>query len=92
MYLLLYLFALAAVAAALGLSIRDLESGVAPGVAPGVAWGLDALESVVRAHGLLMVGGVILAGLGRVLQHLRAIDVGLGRVAKAAEDAITLDG
>ena len=28
MYLLLYLFALAAVAAALGLSIRDLESGV----------------------------------------------------------------
>ncbi len=83
MYLLLYLFALAAVAAALGLSIRDLEPGVAPG--------LDGLESALRAHGLLVVGGVILAGLGRVLQHLRAIDVGLGRVAKAAEDAVTLD-
>ncbi|MCZ6861679.1 MAG: hypothetical protein O7I42_15630 [Alphaproteobacteria bacterium] len=84
MHLLLYLFALAAIAAALGLSIRDLEPGVAPG--------LDVLESVVREHGLLVVGGVILAGLGRVLQHLRAIDVGLGRVAKAAEDAITMDG
>ena len=83
MYLLLYLFALAAVAAALGLSIRDLEPGLAPG--------LDSLESAVRAHGLLVVGGVILAGLGRVLQHLRAIDVGLGRVAKAAEDATRLD-
>jgi hypothetical protein len=88
MYLLLYLFALAAVAAALGLSIRDLESGVAPGLPSG----LDVLESAVRAHGLLVVGGVILAGLGRVLQHLRAIDVGLGRVAKAAEDATRLDG
>lgn len=83
MYLLLYLFALAAVAAALGLSIRDLEPGVAPG--------LDALESALRGHGLLVVGGVILAGLGRVLQHLRAIDVGLNRVAKAAEDATRLD-
>jgi len=83
MYLVLYLFALAAVAAALGLSIRDLQSGALPGLEP--------LESAVRAHGLLVVGGVILAGLGRVLQHLRAIDVGLGRVAKAAEDAIRLD-
>ncbi len=83
MYLMLYLFALAAIAAALGMSIRDLELGVAPG--------LDQLESAVRTHGLLIVGGVILAGLGRVLQHLRAIDVGLGRVAKAAEDAITMD-
>ena len=83
MHLVLYLFALAAVAAALGLSIRDLESGVTPG--------LDVLESALRAHGLLAVGGVILAGLGRVLQHLRAIDIGLGRVAKAAEDAVTLD-
>ena len=84
MHLLLYLFALAAIAAAVGLSIQDLE--------PGVASGLDDLESMVRAHGLLVVGGVILAGLGRVLQHLRAIDVGLGRVAKAAEEAITMDG
>ncbi len=83
MYLVLYLFALAAVAAALGLSIRDLESGVTPG--------LEVLESALRAHGLLVVGGVVLAGLGRVLQHLRAIDVGLGRVAKAAEDAVTMD-
>ena len=84
MHLLLYLFALAAIAAAVGLSIQDLEPGVAPG--------LDDLESMVRAHGLLVVGGIILAGLGRVLQHLRAIDVGLGRVAKAAEEAITMDG
>ncbi len=84
MHLLLYLFALAAVAAALGLSIRDLELGVPPG--------LDVLESALRAHGLLLVGGVILAGLGRVLQHLRAIDVGLGRVATAAEEATRLDG
>ena len=84
MYLLLYLFALAAVAAALGLSIRDLQSGMPPG--------LDVLESALRAHGLLVVGGVILAGLGRVLQHLRAIDIGLGRVATAAEDATRLDG
>ena len=83
MYIVLYLFALAAVAAALGLSIRDLQSGAPPG--------LDLLESAVRANGLMEVGGVILAGLGRVLQHLRAIDVGLGRVAKAAEDAVTLD-
>jgi hypothetical protein len=83
MHLVLYLFALAAVAAALGLSIRDLESGVTPG--------LEVLESALRAHGLLVVGGVVLAGLGRVLQHLRAIDVGLGRVAKAAEDAVTMD-
>ncbi len=88
MYLLLYLFALAAVAAALGLSIRDLEPGVAPGVTPG----LEVLESALRAHGLLLVGGAILAGLGRVLQHLRAIDVGLGRVATAAEEAARLDG
>lgn len=84
MHFLLYLFALAAVAAALGLSIRDLEPGAAPG--------LDLLESTLRSHGLLLVGGVILAGLGRVLQHLSAIDVGLARVAKAAEDAAKLDG
>ncbi len=84
MYLLLYLFALVAVAAALGLSIRDLEPGAPPG--------LDVLESALRAHGLLLVGGAVLAGLGRVLQHLRAIDVGLGRVATAAEDAARLDG
>ena len=83
MHLLLYLFALAAVAAALGLSVRDLELGAAPG--------LDVLESAVREHGLLLVGGAILAGFGRVLQHLRAIDIGLSRVAKAAEDAITQD-
>ncbi len=88
MYLLLYLFALAAVAAALGLSIRDLESGVMPGVTPG----LEVLESALRAHGLLLVGGAILAGLGRVLPHLRAIDFGLGRVATAAEEAARLDG
>jgi hypothetical protein len=84
MHFLLYLIALAAVAAALGMSIRDLELGAAPG--------LDQLESALRSHGLLLVGGVILAGLGRVLQHLRAIDVGLTRVAKAAEDAARLDG
>ena len=83
MHLLLYLFALAAVATALGLSIRDLEPGLPPG--------LDALESAVRAHGLLLVGGAILAGLGRVLQHLRASDVGLGRVAAAAEEVTRLD-
>jgi hypothetical protein len=84
MYLVLYLFALVAVAAALGLSVRDLQPGMPPG--------LDALESAVRAHGLLVVGGVVLAGLGRVLQHLRAIDIGLGRVATAAEEATRLDG
>ncbi len=50
------------------------------------------LETALRAHGLLLVGGVILAGLGRVLQHLRAIDVGLGRVAEAAEEAARPDG
>ncbi len=88
MHLMLYLFALAAVAAALGLSIRDLESGVPPGAPPR----LDVLESALRAHGLLLVGGAILAGLGRVLQHLRAIDAGLGRVATAAEEAARPDG
>jgi hypothetical protein len=84
MHYFLYLVALAAVAAALGLSIRDLDSGAGPG--------LDTLESALRAHGLLLVGGVILAGLGRVLQHMRGIHVGLGRVAKAAEEATRLDG
>jgi hypothetical protein len=83
MHLVLYLFALAAVAAALGLTIRDLQPGMPPG--------LGLLETAVRAHGLLVVGGVILAGLGRVLQHLRAIDIGLGRVATAAEEATKLD-
>ncbi len=84
MHFVLYLLALAAVTAALGLSFRDLEPGVPPG--------LDVLESALRAHGLLLVGGAILAGLGRVLQHLRAIDVGLIRVAEAAEEATRLDG
>jgi len=88
MHYLLYLVALAAVAAALGLSIRDLDSGAAPGLTSG----LDTLESALRAHGLLLVGGVILAGLGRVLQHMRAIDTGLGRVARAAEEAARMDG
>ena len=83
MHFLLYFFALAAGAAALGLSIRDLEPGAPPG--------LDLLESALRAHGLLLVGGIITAGLGRVLQHMRAIDVGLARVAKAAEEAARLD-
>ena len=83
MHFLLYFFALAAVAAALGLSVRDLEPGTPPG--------LDLLESALRAHGLLLVGGIIAAGLGRVLQHMRAIDVGLARVAKAAEEAARLD-
>ena len=84
MHFLLYVCALAAVAAAFGLSIRDLDPGSPPG--------LDALELAVRDHGLLLVGGVVLAGLGRVLQHMRAIDVGLGRVAKAAEEAAKQDG
>ncbi len=88
MHYFLYLVALAAVAAALGLSIRDLDSGAGPGLASG----LDTLESALRAHGLVLVGGVILAGLGRVLQHMRGIHVGLGRVAKAAEEATRLDG
>ena len=84
MHFLLYFFALVAIAAALGLSIRDLEPGAPPG--------LEMLESALRAHGLLLVGGVMLAGLGRVLQHMHAINAGLARVARAAEDAAKLDG
>ena len=84
MHLLLYLLALAAAAAALGLSIRDLGSEVPPGP--------EVLESALPAHGPLLVGGAILAGPGRVLPHLRAIDFGLGRVATAAEEAARLDG
>ena len=83
MHIILYIVALAAVAGALVLSL--------PGLNPDAPFGPEALAGALRDHGLLLVGGLVLAGLGRVLQHMRAIDVGLQRVAKAAEDAAKLD-
>ena len=85
MHIILYVVALAAIAGALGLSWLGLDSELA-------TIGPEALAAALRDHGLLLVGGLVLAGLGRVLQHMRAIDVGLRRVAKAAEDAARLDG
>lgn len=84
MHILLYVVALAAIAGALGLSVQGLN--------PEAPFGPDALARALRDNGLLLVGGLILLGLGRVLQHMRAIDAGLHRVAKAAEDAAKLDG
>ena len=85
MHIILYVVALAAIAGALGLSWLGLDSELA-------TIGPEALAAALRDHGLLLVGGLVLAGLGRILQHMRAIDVGLQRVAKAAEDAARLDG
>jgi hypothetical protein len=85
MHIILYVVALAAIAGALGLSWLGLDSELA-------TIGPEALAAALRDHGLLLVGGLVLAGLGRILQHMRAIDVGLRRVAKAAEDAASLDG
>ena len=87
MYMVLYAVAATAVVGALALSYPGLGQGVAEGAAPA----LEALRAAVRAHGLLLVGGVILAGLGRVLQHMQAIDAGLRRVAEAAEAAARLE-
>jgi hypothetical protein len=83
MYIVLYAFAAAAVIGAVALSYQ----GLGQGLGEGAALGLEALEAGVRDHGLLLVGGLILAGLGRVLQHMQAIDAGLRRVANAAEEA-----
>ncbi len=47
---------------------------------------------VFAAAAIVAVGGLILAGLGRVLQHMGSIDAGLRRVAEAAEEATGLDG
>jgi hypothetical protein len=85
MHIILYVVALAAIAGALGLSWLGLDSELA-------TIGPEALAAALRDHGLLLVGGLVLAGLGRILQHMRSIDVGLRRVAKAAEDAASLDG
>ncbi len=90
MYIVLYVFAAAAIASAVGLSYQDLGAG--QGMDPGPVTGLDALKAGVRDNGLLLVGGLILAGLGRVLQHMGGIDAGLLRVAEAAEEATRLDG
>ena len=87
MYIVLYAFAAAAVIGAVALSYH----GLGQGMGEGAALGLEALKAGVRDHGLLLVGGLILAGLGRVLQHMQAIDVGLRRVAKAAEEAARLE-
>ena len=84
MHIILYVVGLAAIAGALGLSLLGLDPELPP-------TGPEALAGALRDHGLLLVGGLVLAGLGRVLQHMRAIDVGLRRVAKAAEDAAKLD-
>ncbi len=90
MYIVLYVFAAAAIAGAVGLSYQDMDLG--QGMDGGAVAGLDALKAGVRDNGLLLVGGLILAGLGRVLQHMGGIDAGLHRVAEAAEEATRLDG
>ena len=90
MYIVLYVFAAAAIASAVGLSYQDLGPG--QGMDAVAVAGLDALKAGVRDNGLLLVGGLILAGLGRVLQHMGGIDAGLQRVAEAAEEATRLDG
>ncbi len=87
MYIVLYACAAAAVIGAVALSYH----GLGPGLGEGAALWLEALKAEVRDHGLLLVGGLILAGLGRVLQHMQAIDVGLHRVAKAAEEVARLE-
>jgi hypothetical protein len=83
MYIVLYAFAATAVIGAVALSYQ--------GIGEGAALGLEAVQAGLRDHGLLLVGGLILAGLGRVLQHMQAIDAGLRRVAKAAEEAARLE-
>ncbi len=83
MYIVLYVFAAAAVAGAVGLSYQGMGEGVLPGI--------DVLKAGLRENGLLLVGGLILAGLGRVLQDMNAISAGLNRVAEAAEEAARLD-
>ena len=88
MYIVLYVFAAAAIAGAVGLSYLGMDAGQGMGAAAG----MDALKAGVRDNGLLLVGGLILAGLGRVLQHMEGIDAGLNRVAEAAEEAARLDG
>ena len=88
MYIVLYVFAAAAIAGAIGLSYQDMDAG--QGMDAGA--GMDALKAGVRDNGLLLVGGLILAGLGRVLQHMGGINAGLLRVAEAAEEATRLDG
>ncbi len=90
MYIVLYVFAAAAIAGAVGLSYPGMDAG--QGMDAGAVAGLDALIAGVRDNGLLFVGGLILAGLGRVLQHMGGIDAGLRRVAEAAEEATRLDG
>ena len=84
MYIVLYVFAAAAIAGAVGLSYQGMDAGAVTG--------MDALKAGVRENGLLLVGGLILAGLGRVLQHMGSIHTGLHRVAEAAEEAARLDG
>ncbi len=84
MYIVLYVFAAAAIAGAVGLSYQDMDAGAVAGI--------DALKAGVRDNGLLLVGGLVLAGFGRVLQHMGGIDAGLHRVAVAAEEATRLDG
>ncbi len=90
MYIVLYVFAAAAIAGAVGLSYQGMDAG--QGMGAGTFAGMDALKAGVRDNGLLLVGGLILAGLGRVLQHMGGIDAGLHRVAEAAEEATRLDG
>ncbi len=84
MHIILYAVALVAIAGALGLAWLGLDSELA-------SIGPEALAAALRDNGLLLVGGLVLAGLGRVLQQMGAINVGLRRVAKAAEDAARLD-
>ncbi len=84
MYIVLYVFAAAAIAGAVGLSYQGMDAGAVAG--------LDALIAGVRDNGLLFVSGLILDGLGRVLQHMGGINAGLRRVAEAAEEATRLDG
>ncbi len=84
MYIVLYVFAAAAIVGAVGLSYQGMDAGAVAEI--------DALTAGVRDNGLLFVGGLILAGLGRVLQHMGGIDAGLRRVAEAAEEATRLDG
>ncbi len=89
MYIVLYVFAAAAIAGAVGLSYQSMDVG--QGMDAGAVAGLDALKAGVRDNGLLLVGGLILAGLGRVLQYMGGINAGLHRVAEAAEEATRLD-
>ncbi len=90
MYIVLYIFAAAAIAGAVGLSYQDMGAG--QGMDARAVAGLDALKAGVRDNELLLVGGLILAGLGRVLQHMGSINADLRRVAEAAEEATGLGG